>query len=152
MLLVPRRGRDPSYHRDFLVGFDHIPLLDILKAFDGETTFVTGGYLTDVVLETFQAAQFAFVHDHLISQATALTYRAGLFLQRHSSRHRTRAGDIEDLANLTRPRICSRYVGSNNPSIAALDIGDCFVDDRVQTHVDAFFSSQRGTLGIPAHI
>ena len=64
----PGAGRDTSYHRDFLVGFDHIPLLDILKAFDGETAFVTSGDLTDVVLETFQAAQFAFVHDHLISQ------------------------------------------------------------------------------------
>jgi hypothetical protein len=61
-------GRDPSYDRDFLVGFDHIPLLDILKAFDGETAFVAGGYLTNDVLEAFQAAQFAFVYHHLISE------------------------------------------------------------------------------------
>ena len=52
----PGGGRDPSYNRDFLVGFDHIPLLNILKAFDSETAFVTGGYLTDVVLKTLQAA------------------------------------------------------------------------------------------------
>ena len=44
---APGARGDPSYYRNFLVGFDHITLLDVLISFDGKTAFVTGSYLTE---------------------------------------------------------------------------------------------------------
>ena len=65
---APGARGDASYYRDFLVGFDHITLLDVLISFDGKTAFVTGSYLTDIVFESFETAELAFVNHDLISQ------------------------------------------------------------------------------------
>jgi hypothetical protein len=57
----------PPDHRDAFEGLDNVALLEVLKAFEGETAFITGGHLTHVVLKTLEAGELAFVHYHLIA-------------------------------------------------------------------------------------
>src|SRR5438445_6135840 len=143
---APGARGDSSYYRYFLVGFDHISLLDVLISFDGKTAFVTGSYLTDIVFESFETAELAFVNHDLISQQPHQTTALDFSFSDIAAGNRARAGNIEDLADFNPPESLLAVGRFQQSFHGRPDIGHHFIDDRVQTHVDAFFGGQCGAF------
>src|SRR5919204_5850517 len=135
-----------------LVGLDDVALLELLVAIDPDAALEPGDHFLDVVFETLQPGDLAFVNLFVVAQQ--LRHRATGDL---SILH-PRASDNPDLRNPDR----RQHFGSAFPDLhkgrliqtldGALDVVGDVVDDVVTTDIDLLAFGRSLCLGLRPHI
>src|SRR5690606_17408896 len=86
------------------VALDDVADLEIVEVRDVQTAFEALTHLADVILESLQAAQFAFVNLDAIANDPDTTPALKLPIGDHATGHRTDSRNLEDLADFGRSK------------------------------------------------
>lgn len=123
------------FHHD--ICFYDIQLLHLVKAFEYETTLISGLNFLHIILESLQGSQVAFEDLLALTGDTNLTASLEHTVQNIGTCDVTDSGCLEDLTNLCMTDNLLLVYGIQHTLHGSFHILDSLVDDLVQTYIHA---------------